>query len=136
MSSLPSYMVIYTRKFIWNNLLDMFKITLALSVSLRNPYMALNKLLELGMPKWIAFSLTLVFSRCHSDPNVYTKKVGNHLIILVLYVDYLILIGSDPKLLIHVKSSLKQNFEMPDLRHLHYFLGLQVLQTEERIFLS
>ena len=24
------------------------------------------------------------FSRCHSDPNVYTKKVGNHLIILVL----------------------------------------------------
>ena len=30
-------------------------------VSLRNPYMALSKLLELGMPKWIAFSLTLVF---------------------------------------------------------------------------
>ena len=28
---------------------------------LRNPYMALSKLLELGMPKWIAFSLTLVF---------------------------------------------------------------------------
>ena len=27
----------------------------------RNPYMALSKLLELGMPKWIAFSLTLVF---------------------------------------------------------------------------
>ena len=41
--------------------LDMFRITLALSVALRNPYMALSKLLELGMPKWIAFSLTLVF---------------------------------------------------------------------------
>ena len=27
----------------------------------KNPYMALSKLLELGMPKWIAFSLTLVF---------------------------------------------------------------------------
>jgi len=41
---------------------------------LKKSYMALSKLLELGMPKWIAFSLTLVFSRCHSDPNVYTKK--------------------------------------------------------------
>ena len=55
------YMVIYRSKFTWNNLLDMFRITLALFVSLRNPYMALSKLLELGMPKWITFSLTLVF---------------------------------------------------------------------------
>ena len=70
-----------------------------------------------------------------SDPNVYTKKVGNHLIILVLYVDDLILTGSDPKLITHVKSSLKQNFEMSDLGHLHYFLGLQVLQTKEGILL-
>ena len=28
---------------------------------LRNPYMALRKLIDLGIPKWIAFSLTLVF---------------------------------------------------------------------------
>ena len=76
------------------------------------------------------------FSRCHSNPNVYTKKVGNHLMILVIYVDDLILTGSDPKLITHVKSSLKQNFEMSDLGHLHYFLGLQVLQTKEGIFLS
>ena len=124
-----SYIVIYRRKFIWNNVLDMFRITLALFVSLRNPYMALSKLLELGMPKWIAFSLTLVF--LDADPNVYTKKVGNHLIILVLYVDYLILTGSDPKILTHVKSSLKKNFEISNLGHLHYFLGLQVLQTKE-----
>ena len=77
------------------------------------------------------FLLDTGFSRCHSDPNVYTMKVGNHLIILVLYVDDLILTGSDhPKLITHVKSSLKQNFEMSDLGHLQYFLGLQVLQTK------
>ena len=35
-----------------------------------------------------------------------------------------------------MKYSLKQNFEMSDLGHLHYFLGLQVLQTKEGIFLS
>ena len=33
----------------------------SLVVSLRNPYMALSKLLKLGMPKWIAFYLTLFF---------------------------------------------------------------------------
>jgi hypothetical protein len=82
------------------------------------------------------FLLDTNFSRCHSNPNVYTKKVGSHLIILFLYVDDLILIGSDPKLLTHVKSSLKKKFEMTDLDYLHYFLGLQVLQTKEGIFLS
>jgi hypothetical protein len=82
------------------------------------------------------FLIATGFSRFHSDPNVYTKKVGSHLIILVLYVDDLILIGSDSKLLNHVKTSLKKKFEMIDLGFLHYFLGLQVLQTNEGIFLS
>jgi hypothetical protein len=51
------------------------------------------------------------FSRCHFDPNVYTKKVGNHLIILVLYVDDLILTSGGHKLLINVKSSVIKKFE-------------------------
>ena len=80
--------------------------------------------------KMDSFLLDTGFSRCHSDPNVYTKKVGNHLIILVLYVDDLILTGSDPNLITHVKSSLKQNFEMSNLGHFHYFLGIQVLQNK------
>ena len=45
--------------------------------------------------KMDSFLVDTSFSRCHSDPNVYTNKVGNHLIILVLYVDDLILTGSD-----------------------------------------
>jgi hypothetical protein len=73
------------------------------------------------------FLIAIGFSRCHSDPNVYTKKVGIHLIILVLYVDDLILTGSDSKLLKHVKTSLKKKFEMTDLGFFHYFLGLQVM---------
>jgi hypothetical protein len=52
------------------------------------------------------FLLDIGYSRYHYDPNVYTKKVGIHFIILVLYVDDLILTGSDPKLLTDVKSIL------------------------------
>eukprot|EP00253_Pinus_taeda_P032513 PITA_32513 len=83
--------------------------------------------------KMDSFLLESGFSRCYSDNTVYTMKVGNSLIILVLYVDDLILTGSDPNLINHVKSSLKKKFEMTDLGHLHYFLGLQVLQSKEGI---
>eukprot|EP00253_Pinus_taeda_P026196 PITA_26196 len=86
--------------------------------------------------KMDSFLLESGFSKCHSDNTVYTKKEGKSLIILVLYVDDLILTGSDPNLINHVKSSLKKKFEMRDLGHLHYFLGLQVLQSKEGIFLS
>eukprot|EP00253_Pinus_taeda_P006575 PITA_06575 len=82
------------------------------------------------------FLLETRFSRCHSDNTVYTKKVGKSLIILVLYVDDLILTGSDPNLISHVKFSLKKKFEMTDLGNLHYFLGPQVLQSKEGISLS
>eukprot|EP00253_Pinus_taeda_P023432 PITA_23432 len=85
--------------------------------------------------KMDSFLLESGLSRCYSDNTVYTKKVGNSLIILVL-VDDLILTGSDPNLINHVKSSLKKKFEMTDLGHLHYFLGLQVLQSKEGISLS
>eukprot|EP00253_Pinus_taeda_P019610 PITA_19610 len=86
--------------------------------------------------KMDSFILDTGFFRCQSDNTVYTKKVGKYLIIHVLYVDDIILTGSDPNLINHVKSSLKKKFEMTDLGHLHYFLSLQVLQTKEGISLS
>ena len=75
-------------------------------------------------------------SRCHFDNTVYTKKVGKSFTILVFYVDDVILIGSDPNHINHMKFSLKKKFEMTDLGHFHYFLGLQVLQSKEGITLS
>jgi hypothetical protein len=131
----PSCTEICKKKSTWNNLLAMSRMTLALFVTSRNLFMVSSKFPKLGMPKWIAFLLPLDSLDANSDPNVYTKKVGSHLIILVLYVDDLIVTGSDSKLLNHVKTSLRKKFEMIDLGFLRYFLGLQVLQTNEGIFL-
>jgi hypothetical protein len=103
---------------------------------LKTSLYGLNKSPRAWYAKIDIFLLDTSFSRCHSDPNVYTKKVGIHLIIIIIYVDDLILIGGDPKILTHVKTSLKNKFEMRDLGYLHYFLGLQVLQTKEAIFIS
>jgi hypothetical protein len=73
-----------------------------------------------------SFLLDNNISRCHSNLNVYTKKIGSQLIILVSYVDDLILTTSDPKLLTHVKPNRKKKFE----------IDLQVLQTKEGIYFS
>ena len=70
------------------------------------------------------FLLDTRFSRCHYDNNVYTKRVGDHLIILVIHVDDIVLTCSDPNLITHVISILKKKFNMIDLGYLHYFLGL------------
>jgi hypothetical protein len=113
----------------------MSRMTPTLFVALRNVSMVLSKLVGVGMLKWIAFLFDTNVFRCHFDPNVYTKKVGNHLVILVLYVDDHILTSSDLKLLNHVKFNIKKKFEMTYLS-LHYFMGLQVFQTKEGISLS
>jgi hypothetical protein len=114
----------------------MSKITLSLFGPLRIFFYVLKQDPRAWYAKMDKFLLGIGFCRCHSDPNVYTKKERSYLIICVLYVDDLILIGSDPKILNHVKTGLKKKFEMTDLRVLHYFLGLQVLQTKGGILFS
>eukprot|EP00253_Pinus_taeda_P008389 PITA_08389 len=103
---------------------------------LKKSFYSLKQAPRAWYAKMDKFLLDIGFSRCHSNNTVYTKKVGKSLIILVLYVDDLILTGSYPKLINHEKSILKNKFEMTDLGHLHYFLGLQVLQSKEGISLS
>jgi hypothetical protein len=91
---------------------------------LKKSLYGLNQAPQAWYAKTDNFVIDTGFSRCHSNPNIYTKKVGSHLIIFILYVDELILPGSDSKLLYHVKTNLKKKFEMTDLVFLHYFLGL------------
>ena len=45
------------------------------------------------------FLIASGFSRCHSDPIVYTQRKGIDLLILVLYVDDLILTGSSSSMI-------------------------------------
>eukprot|EP00253_Pinus_taeda_P004190 PITA_04190 len=98
---------------------------------LRKSLYGLKQAPQAWYAKMDSFLLDTGFSRCHFDNTVYTKKVGKSLIILVPYVDDLIRTGSDPNLVNHVKSSPKNKFEIKNLGHLHYFLGLQVLQSKE-----
>jgi len=77
----------------------------------------------------------LGFTRSNVDPKFYFNVVQGMPLILVLYVDDLFLIGSEP-LMIECKRKLASKFEMKDLGLMHYFLGLEVWQRPGEIFLS
>jgi hypothetical protein len=56
-------------------------------------------------------------------------------VILLLYVDDLFLTGEE-KLITECNKKIALEFEMKDLGLMHYFLGLEVWQSPERIFLN
>ena len=103
---------------------------------LRKSLYGLTQAPQTWYAKMDRFILDNGFSSCHSDNTIYTKKVGKSFTILVIYVDDIILTSSDHNHTNHVNSSLKKKFEITKLGHLHYFLGLQVLQSKEGITLS
>ncbi|KAJ9561260.1 hypothetical protein OSB04_006420 [Centaurea solstitialis] len=71
--------------------------------------------------------LSLGFSAINYDSGLFTRTTDSGTILLLLYVDDMIIIGSDTIGITHLKQSLNSNFEMKDLGLLHYFLGLDVL---------
>jgi hypothetical protein len=77
---------------------------------------------------------SLGFTKSKVDSNLYFKVMNDESVILLLYVDDLFLIGEEK--LIKCKKKLTAEFEMKDLGLMHYFLGLEVWQSPERIFLN
>jgi hypothetical protein len=82
-----------------------------------------------------SFMMRLGFSKSKVDPNLYLKIVDDGPIILLLYVDELCLIGEENRIT-DCKKKLVVEFEMKDLGLMHYFLGLEVWQSLEHIFLN
>jgi hypothetical protein len=77
----------------------------------------------------------LGFTKSVVDPNLYYKVDGDEPLILVLYVDDMFLTGAE-HLIARCKRELTSEFEMKDLGLMHYFLGLEVWQRSDEIFLS
>jgi hypothetical protein len=61
--------------------------------------------------------------------------MDNEPVILLLYVDDLFLTREE-NLIVECKQRLAAEFEIKDLGLMHYFLGLEVWQSSERIFLN
>ena len=58
------------------------------------------------------------------------------MLIVCLYVDDLIFTGNDSDMFSDFKRSMMDEFEMSDLGKMHYFLGLEVVQSDDGKFVS
>ena len=55
--------------------------------------------------------------------------------IVSLYVDDFVITGNNVDLILGLKKQLDNTFDMTDLRLLHFFMGIQILQIHDGIFL-
>eukprot|EP00253_Pinus_taeda_P023702 PITA_23702 len=83
-----------------------------------------------------AYLLENGFDKCDGEPTLYLKENYGKIFIVVLYVDDLIFTGNDDFLIANFKEVIKSEFEMTDLGLLKYFLGIEVKQIENDIFIS
>jgi len=83
-----------------------------------------------------SYLLKKEFEKCEGEPTLYIKEKDGKILIVVLYVDDVIFTGNDDHLIEKFKSVMKEEFEMTDMGLLRYFLGIEVDQNENGIFIS
>ena len=71
-----------------------------------------------------------------SDHSAFYRNSNSGIIMLVVYVDDIVITGSDSKGISSLKSFLHGQFHTKDLRMLQYFLGIEVMRSKHEIFLS
>ena len=76
------------------------------------------------------------FKKCASDHGLYVKTNDyGDLLILCLYVNDVIFTGSNLKMIGDFKHIMMKEFEMSDLGLMSYFLGIEVIQGDDGIFI-
>jgi Reverse transcriptase (RNA-dependent DNA polymerase) len=76
------------------------------------------------------------FKQCPFEHTIYVKAHNNELLIVALYVDGLIFIGNNQKLIDEFKTIMMLEFEMINLEMMRYSFGLEIKQEKSRIFVS
>lgn len=71
--------------------------------------------------------ISFCFSNCRSDTSLFIYSSNGSLIYFFVYVDDLLVTGTDDALLGHFMLVLSQQFSLEDLGSLHYFLGVEFI---------
>jgi hypothetical protein len=74
----------------------------------------------------VNFFLSISFKHCETHHSFYVLHVNGETFIVALYVDDLVIIGSNVDMILGLKKQLTDTVEMIDLGLLHFFLGVQV----------
>ena len=80
--------------------------------------------------------LKLKFCQSQYDPSMFLHCTSTGITVLLVYVDDIIITGTDGAMINELQNSLHQSFHMKDLGPLTYFLGLEVHQSEKGLVLD
>ncbi|XP_065879565.1 uncharacterized mitochondrial protein AtMg00810-like [Euphorbia lathyris] len=67
---------------------------------------------------------------------LYAKVKNGDMLLVCLYVDDLIFTGNNPKMFEEFKNTMAREFEMTDIGLMAYYLGIEVKQNDDGIFIS
>ena len=73
---------------------------------------------------------------CPYDSALFLRRTDKNTILLLLYVDDMIITGDDLSGIQELKDFLSQQFEMIDLGHLSYFLGLEIIHSIDGLYIT
>ncbi|KAI5321499.1 hypothetical protein L3X38_030570 [Prunus dulcis] len=76
--------------------------------------------------KFTGYLPSLGFKMSHSDPSLFVKISDSAIVVLLLYVDDIILTGSNSHVIQEVITNLGSVFDLKDLGPFTFFLGLQI----------
>ncbi|XP_052114160.1 uncharacterized mitochondrial protein AtMg00810-like [Arachis duranensis] len=79
---------------------------------------------------------SLGFTSSPHENVLFIHKSERGVVLLLLYVDDMIITGNNVDGISDLKASLHRTFEMKDLGSLNYFLSLEVISTDDSIYLS
>ena len=79
---------------------------------------------------------SLKFQQSSSDSCIYTHVSDDILCIIVVYVDDIIIACNSLDYLAEIKTALSNKYKMKDLGKLHNFLGVNIVQNGDKIFIN
>ncbi|GJR87473.1 retrovirus-related pol polyprotein from transposon TNT 1-94 [Tanacetum coccineum] len=99
---------------------------------LKKSLYGLKQALKQWYLKFNSFMQRAGYKRCDMDHCCYLKKVGSSSIILLLYVDHMLVAGSDMAEIKKLKRQLSKEFEMKDLGHAKQILGMSIIRDKTK----
>nr|GFC73195.1 retrovirus-related Pol polyprotein from transposon TNT 1-94 [Tanacetum cinerariifolium] len=82
------------------------------------------------------FLLDNKFSKGAVDPTLFIQKTGKHILLVQIYVDDIIFSTTYPKACDIFSNEMSSKFQMAMMEQMSFFLGLQVSQSPEGIFIN
>ncbi|XP_018625397.1 uncharacterized mitochondrial protein AtMg00810-like [Nicotiana tomentosiformis] len=73
------------------------------------------------------------FKQSHFDYSLFTKRKNNDIVVVLVYVDDLLITGTNPNQLNEIRNYLQTRFKIKDLGELKFFLGIEFARSKEGI---